>query len=350
MRVLLCLGLVSVVAVGAWGQLKIQPEDQPTDPKAQKTYAQGVDWLKSRDRLAALESFKKADKQDGGNCKACQKQIINIGLEIGDFKAADQASEEMIAQAKDPKAVAMAHDERAAILMREASLKNKDEVYAEADKEYKAALAAYSNFPAAAYGDGLALAHLKQDAAAKACFENCVELTKEDSAMRQRAQLYADNPELARARMAPPFAVTTMDGQRLSLDGLEGKVVLIDFWATWCGPCREALPHIQKIAQKFQGQPLVVLSVSLDKDEAKWKDFVAKNNMTWLQYRDGGFEGPLSRLFGVNAIPHTFTIDADGVLQDEHVGDASIEGKLKKLCARARELEEAPKTTAKAGQ
>jgi thiol-disulfide isomerase/thioredoxin len=150
--------------------------------------------------------------------------------------------------------------------------------------------------------------------------------------------------------MAPAFAVRTEDGQRISFNDMQGKVVLIDFWATWCGPCREALPHVRQIAQKFQGQPLVVLSVSLDSDEAKWKDFVAKNGMTWLQYRDGGFEGSLSRLFGVNAIPHTFTIDADGVLQDEHIGDASIEGKLKKLCARARELEEVQRTTAKVEQ
>lgn len=110
-------------------------------------------------------------------------------------------------------------------------------------------------------------------------------------------------------------------------------------WATWCGPCREALPHIREVARKFQGQPLVILSVSLDTDEQRWKEFVSKNEMTWLQYRDGGFEGPIARLFGVQAIPHTFTIDADGVLQDEHVGDASIEGKLKKLIARARELQ-----------
>jgi thiol-disulfide isomerase/thioredoxin len=191
---------------------------------------------------------------------------------------------------------------------------------------------------------------MRQDDAARARFEDFVSMTKENSAMRQRAQLYADRPEMARARMAPAFTITTMDGQRISLDDLQGKVVLMDFWATWCGPCREALPHIRQIAQKFQGQPLIILSVSLDTDEAKWKDFVAKNSMTWLQYRDGGFEGSLSRLFGVNAIPHTFTIDADGVLQDEHIGDASIEGKLKKLCARARELEEAPKMAAKSGQ
>jgi len=323
----------------------------PADPKAQKTYSEGVGWLKGHNKGAAIDSFKKADKQDGNHCVACQKEMIRLGMEIGDFKVADQAAQEMIAEAKDPQAVALAHDERGSVLIREAATKNKDEIYAEADKEYKAALAAYANFPEAVYGDALVLARMNQDEAAKAEFLAFVSMTKEDSAMRQRAQLYADRPEMARARMAPAFSVTTIDGQRISLDDLQGKVVLMDFWATWCGPCREALPHIRQIAQKFQGQPLVILSVSLDKDEEKWKDFVAKNNMTWLQYRDGGFEGPLSRLFSVNAIPHTFTIDADGVLQDEHIGDASIEGKLKKLCARARELEEAaPKMAAKGGQ
>jgi hypothetical protein len=59
--------------------------------------------------------------------------------------------------------------------------------------------------------------------------------------------------------------------------------------------------------------------------------------MTWPQYLDHGFTGPVAKLFGVQAIPHTFTIDSDGVLQDEHIGDASIEGKLKKLIRRAQE-------------
>jgi thiol-disulfide isomerase/thioredoxin len=234
------------------------------------------------------------------------------------------------------------------VLMREARDKKKDEIFAEADKEYKAALAAVPNFPEAVYADGLALAHLKQDDAASARFQEFVSMTKENSAMRQRAQLYSEKPEMVRARMAPAFEVKTLDGQHISLDDLQGKVVLLDFWATWCGPCREALPHLQKIAQKFQGQPLVILSVSLDKDEAKWKDFVAKNNMTWLQYRDS--DGEIARLFAVNSIPHTFSIDAYGVLQDEHVGDVSIEGKLRKLCAQARALEEAPRIAANAGQ
>jgi thiol-disulfide isomerase/thioredoxin len=348
MRRLLTATIVSVFAAAGWAQ----SAQDPTDPKAQKTYAEAKQWLKQRNTAAALDDFKKADKQDGGHCVACQNEMIRLGLEIGDFKTADTAAQELISAAKDPRAVAVAHDQRALVLMREAMARNKDEIYAEADKEYKVAFGAYPNFPDAMFGDGLALAHLKQDDAARTQFENFVakSTAKEDAAQRQRAQRYADRPELARARMAPAFAVTTVDGKRVSLDDLQGKVVLIDFWATWCGPCREALPNIQKIAQKFQGQPLVILSVSLDRDESKWKDFIAKNNMTWLQYRDGGFEGSLAHLFSVNAIPHTFTIDADGVLQDEHIGDASIDGKLKKLCARAHELEEVPKTVAKAGQ
>jgi thiol-disulfide isomerase/thioredoxin len=196
----------------------------------------------------------------------------------------------------------------------------------------------FANYPDAIFADGLALAHLEKDEAAKERFEQFVKLKPGDELDEQRALRYINQPELARARMAPPFAVVTIDGQHVSLDQLKGKVVLLDFWATWCGPCREALPHMKDIARHFEGQPLVILSVSLDTDEAKWKEFVAKNRMTWLQTRDGGFTGPISRMFAVEAIPHTFTIDADCVLQDEQIGDASIERKLKKLVAHANGL------------
>jgi hypothetical protein len=92
---------------------------------------------------------------------------------------------------------------------------------------------------------------------------------------------------------------------------------------------------MKKIAKEFAGEPLVILSVSWDADEAKWKQFIAKNEMTWMQYRDADHE--LSRRFDVNAIPHYFTIDSDGVLTAELLGSGSdVEGKLKKLVARAK--------------
>src|SRR5271165_2154287 len=106
MKRLLLLSPVSVFVVSG---MQAQSADGPTDPKAQKRYAEGMEWLKQHDHSAAIGSFKKADKQDGGHCVACQKQIIKLGLETGDFKAADEAAQEGIAAAKDPRSAALAH-------------------------------------------------------------------------------------------------------------------------------------------------------------------------------------------------------------------------------------------------
>ncbi len=327
---------LACVLVPLGAQDKTQPQG-PTDPKAQKTYQEALDYLHKRMTEPALEAFKKADKQDGGHCVACQQSMTKYGLQYGDWKTAELGAQELAAEAQDAKSVALAHYEYGFILLQEGQSKHKDEYFSRAHDEFTKALAAYGNFSGAIFADGRALAYLKQDEAATARFQQYVQMRPADDPNRQRAERYISQPELARARMAPPFAVTTTDGQRLSLDDLKGKVVLIDFWATWCGPCREAMPRVKSIAKKFEGQPLVVLSVSLDEDEAKWKEFVAKNEMTWPQCRDGGFNGAMAKLFGVEAIPHTFTVDADGVLQDEHIGDASIEGKLKKLVAQAQQ-------------
>ena len=336
-----CLALACLVCFVFTLKASAQEKsDGPTDEKARKTYEKALKSLRERNVLAAFEDFKKADKQDGGHCLDCQRKVIKYGMEMDDWKAAQQAAEEMVANAKGDKEIALAHYQFAIVLVDEGLQKHKDDLFARAHEEASKALAAVANFPDAVWADGTALAHLRQDDAAKAEFEKFVKMRiGDDDPRRQRALRYISRPELVRARMAPPFAISTTDGQRISMDELQGKVVLVDFWATWCQPCREALPHIRDVAKKFQGQPLVILSVSLDSDEQKWKEFVAKNEMTWPQYRDGGFTGLLAKLFAVTAIPHTFTIDADGVLQDEHIGDASIEGKLKKLIAHARELQ-----------
>jgi thiol-disulfide isomerase/thioredoxin len=325
-----------------------KPADGPTNEKAQKTYKDAQKLLHEGMTSGALDEFKKADKQDGGHCYPCQKQMIKYGAELGEWKDAELGAEEMTADAQGDKATALAHYQLATVLMNEGQQKHKEELFARGHDEITNALAAVGNFPDAIFLDGRLLAFMKQDDAAKARFEQYAKMKPADDPIHQRVLRYISDPELARARMAPAFAVTALDGQHVSMDDLQGKVVLLDFWATWCGPCREALPHVRELAKKFQGQPLVILSVSLDSDEDKWKEFVAANGMTWLQYRDGGFTSPLSKMFAVTAIPHTFTIDADGVLQDDHIGDASIEGKIKKLVAHAREMQPAQPAAAAA--
>ena len=357
--VLLCASLVPANAIGqanaapasvaqqAGSATRSTPEAQgPTDPKAKKTFDEGVNLAHKYMFASALGKFKKADKQDGGHCVACQDDMRLCALEAHDWKNAELASHELLAEAQGDKELAIARYKMGFVLLKEGIDKNKGELFSRAHDEFATALKLGPNFPQALFADGKALACLKQDDAAKEQFQTFLKLARANDPDQRRAERFVADPELARARMAPPFTVTTLDGRRVSLDDFQGKVVLLDFWATWCGPCREALPHMKEIAKKFQGQPLVILSISLDRNQQAWKDFVAKNGMTWLQYWDGGFTGPISRLFNVHAIPHTFTIDSDGILQQESVGDAAIEGKLKKLCARA-EQEQTTQTASK---
>jgi len=312
---------------------------QPTDPKARKTFNDAITWQQHGQNAVAIDEFRKANRQDGGHCAACLSRAYQLAIEFNDFKDAENIARDSVAAAQTDADRAEAHFRLAMVLQRQGVAEKKDRCFSDSCDEFKTALALDAKYLAARYGLGVSLAYLHQDDAARAEFKTFLDEDKSPSPVRERAARFFDRVELARARMAPPFELTTLDGRHISMDSLAGKVVLIDFWATWCGPCREALPHIRKIAHLYEGQPFVVLSVSLDSDEAKWKDFVAKNEMTWLQYRDGSFKGPLATRFSVLAIPATFSIDADGVLEDQHVGDADIEGKLKKMIAHAVEVE-----------
>ena len=144
---------------------------------------------------------------------------------------------------------------------------------------------------------------------------------------------------------APQFTLVTNAGRHVTPEQFGGKVLVLNFWATWCGPCNEELPHVQKMAREFANEPFTVISISWDSDEGKWKDFIAKHEMTWLQYRDADHK--LSERFGINAIPHYFTIDSDGVLTAEMLGSGNdVEGKIKKLLKRAKESKPAGIQTA----
>jgi thiol-disulfide isomerase/thioredoxin len=311
---------------------------EPTGEKARKTYASAIEWEKHRDYSSAIGDFRKANKQDGSHCTECLRRAFLLAMHVGAFKDAEEIAREMLPQAETGPEKAAAHYRLAMALQRQGITSKKDKCFTDSCDEFKTALELEPKLATVHFAFGVSLAHLHQDEAARKEFAAFLDQDKQSPEVHDRAARYMERIDLARATMAPPFSVTTLDGQHISMDSLAGKVVLIDFWATWCGPCCQALPHIEKIAKRFEGQPFVVLSVSLDSDEAKWKDFVGKNEMTWLQYRDGGFEGIVAKQFGVTAIPATFTIDADGVLEDQHVGDAEIEGKLKKLIARAVEV------------
>jgi thiol-disulfide isomerase/thioredoxin len=325
-----------IAARGAQDQAK---PGEPTDPKARKTVALAREWERAGNKGAAMDAFRKADQQDGGQCQICLSRAYFDADSIQAYKDAEEIARLVLSRGHSDAGKAMWHLRLGIALQKQGILSKKEQFIADSADEFKAALALNTPITIAHYNYGISLAYLHQDDEARKQFAAFLDEDHDNPDLHERAQRFVDRVELARATMAPPFSVTTLDGQYVTMDALAGKVVLIDFWATWCQPCINALPHVRYIARKFAGQPFVLLSVNLDPDENVWRQFVAKHDMTWLQYHEGGFNGPLAKGFRVTAIPATFSVDADGVLEDEHVGDADIEGKLKKMISHAVEVQ-----------
>jgi thiol-disulfide isomerase/thioredoxin len=311
-----------------------QTPDYKSNPKFQSAMTDAKQLQKERQILFAIEAYKKANKIADGKDSDCLKALLDLQMKTASFKDAAAIAASLEALAVTPAEKSKAKSERGYALYLQSADKKHD-LLIEADAEFKAALADNPKNATALYLDGHVLAVLGQMEAARAQFKACVSCISPSDPSYLRAQHFAEDPSLSLHKMAPAFTVTALDGTRFNLDAMGGRVVLIDFWATWCGPCNRELPHMKKIAKEFAGQPLIIISVSWDSDEAKWKDFINKNEMTWVQYRDA--DHALSKSFGIDAIPHYFTIDSDGVLTSEMLGeDSDVEGKLKKLVAKAK--------------
>ncbi len=119
--------------------------------------------------------------------------------------------------------------------------------------------------------------------------------------------------QLAVGAQFPDFTERDVNGKPLSLADYKGKVVLIDFWATWCGPCLGEIPNVVAAYKKYHDKGFEIIGVSLDSDRQKLLDFTAQNEMTWQQYFDGrGWSNELAVKFGIKAIPMTFLLDGTG--------------------------------------
>jgi thiol-disulfide isomerase/thioredoxin len=133
---------------------------------------------------------------------------------------------------------------------------------------------------------------------------------------------------LAVGQRFPGFNKTDLAGGPLSLTAYRGKVTLIDFWATWCRPCRAELPNVTAIYQRYHTQGFEIIGVSLDDDRGAVVNFTRAQGMAWAQYFDGqGWDNKLAKTYGVHSIPMTYLLDRHGViigkgLRGEELGEA----------------------------
>jgi peroxiredoxin len=126
---------------------------------------------------------------------------------------------------------------------------------------------------------------------------------------------------------------TAVDGRNVDLARLKGKVVLIDFWATWCGPCVGEVPNVKKTYDQFHAKGFEIVGISLDKDKDKLTQFVADHKMEWPQFFDGLYwQNKYARQFGIESIPTMWLIDKKGALRNENAR-ADLSGAVQRLLA-----------------
>ena len=113
----------------------------------------------------------------------------------------------------------------------------------------------------------------------------------------------------------PDFTATDLDGNPISLQDYRGKVVLLDFWAVWCGPCIAEMPNIKRVYNRYKDEGFDIIGISLDTDEKRLRNYLKENNIAWRQVFSGkGWQSPISKQYGIRAIPAPWLIDKNGIL------------------------------------
>jgi thiol-disulfide isomerase/thioredoxin len=138
--------------------------------------------------------------------------------------------------------------------------------------------------------------------------------------------------DIKEGNTAPDFTGKSPEGKEVSLNDNLGKITLIDFWASWCGPCRVENPSVVALYDKFKDKGFKIVGVSLDKNVDKWKEAIAKDKITWTQISNlKGWEDPIAKLYNVNEIPSTVILDDKGTILALNLRGKALEDKVAEL-------------------
>jgi len=176
----------------------------------------------------------------------------------------------------------------------------------------------------------------------KEAFINAVEKSNAGIRKQRKKDLAAekslseDKPvsakNLKKGDPVPDFKAETLDGQTISLHDFRGKVVLLDFWATWCGPCRPEIPRIRESYLKYHDRGFEVIGISLDKDRKKLETFIEEKKVIWPQIFDGkGWNSALARLYGVHSLPRPILLDRETRVYMPNARGKHLDRALEKL-------------------
>ncbi len=258
----------------------------------------------------AIELLNQANKAAGGRCPTCYRRLAEAELKRGNVREALKNGDKALAAAADDGERAQAQSLRGQVLLALAA--REPGRLKDAEAAFRAAIAVNPREPVFRARLGLVLLREERDA------EGIQELkaylaSGPDRANAALAEEWIADPRRARENFAPEFSLVTLQGDTVTLTGRAGKVVVLDFWATWCPPCVESVPELKDLQKQYPPEKLVVISVSADENEQAWRQFVARKKMDWPQYRDR--DRKIADLFQVRAYPTYMIIDGEGIIR-----------------------------------
>lgn len=167
-------------------------------------------------------------------------------------------------------------------------------------------------------------------------FSEAIKKTKQGKKVKDLiTQIEAQNQAKSNLNInaiAPDFSAKSPEGKTISLKESLGKVTIIDFWASWCGPCRRENPSVVALYNEFHPKGLNIVGVSLDQDLNKWKEAILKDKITWTQMSNiKGWQDPIAKLYHIESIPQTYILDSNGKIVAKDLRGEQLRAKIMEL-------------------
>ena len=316
--------LIPIVILMTIGILASLPNQTPVwtvvaqDLDYDEEFSAGRDLYRRGKFEEALKSFKRANELRDKKSAECYGWMSETYIALEAYKNAIECADKVIELAGDDRQLMLkAYNNKGLALQQSAERKDQKKLQA-AEAVFRQGLAMEGAPAILRYNLGVALLQLKRDEEGVAELKQYVK-DQPNGGYIEMARNMIKDPRRARENFAPDFSFTSSEGEHITLEDLRGKVVLLDFWGTWCPPCVESVPELRNLHKRYSKEPnFVIIGISSDSDEEEWREFTVKNKMIWPQYRDKDHR--ILRAFGIRAFPTYILIDHEGIVRFSSIG------------------------------
>jgi peroxiredoxin/Tfp pilus assembly protein PilF len=321
------ISILLVLTVAVFGLLLDSPSypttrAQDPDSDYEEEFHRGRDFFRRRKYEEALKSFKRANEMREKKSAECYAWMADTYFALDAFKNVVEASDKVIEFANgDTQLLLKAYNNKGRALLESAERKDQKKLQA-AEAAFRQALAIEGAAAVVRYNLGVVLMQLNRDEEGIAEMKQYMK-SQPNGPYFDPARRLAENPRRARESYAPDFSFVSSEGEHIALEDLRGKVVVLDFWGTWCPPCVESVPELRSLHKRYSKEPsFMLIGISSDSDEEAWREFTARNKMVWPQYRDR--DRRIQNAFGVRAFPTYIVIDHEGIVRYQSIGTSWV--------------------------